>query len=260
MAAKWTESEYAHQYSKMQDLYIAKNMTIKEIGILLGISEKTIYKRLQILKIPTRRTQKIGYCNKRADICIPIKHSGDLAEFFGILLGDGHVSHFQTMVTLGSKEDHYVEYVANLFEKICGVKGAISTRKGGYHDVYVGSVELTSWLLSQGLTKNKVKNQVRVPSWIEHDPLFSKRFLRGFFDTDGSIYRLKFGTQLSFTNYSLPLLESLQKMLHALEYSPSAVSSHKIYLTKKEDIQRFFKEVRPMNAKHRERFLLLRNV
>jgi intein/homing endonuclease len=254
MARKWTQDEKKAHHAQMNRDYIIKNMTIAEIGASLNISEKTVFKRLKILGIPGCRINKENYSNKRKNITLPKKHSGALAEFFGILLGDGHLSKYQTMVTLGTKEDSYVQYVSRHFEKICGVPGTIGTRGNGYHDVYVGSIFLTNWLFSQGLVKHKVQSQVRVPEWIEQNPLFSKRFLRGFFDTDGSVYALRHGIQISFTNYSLPILESLQKMLIALEYSPSAVSCHKVYLTKQKDVIRFFSEIRPMNSKHTERF------
>ena len=81
-----------------------------------------------------------------------------------------------------------------------------------------------------------------------------KAFLRGFFDTDGSVYKLKFGIQLSFTNKSMPLLTALQKALFELQYKPSEISSWKIYLTRKEDIKRFFSEIKPQNKKHLDRF------
>jgi hypothetical protein len=33
------------------------------------------------------------------------------------MLGDGHISHTQVTVTLGSKEDEYVEYVSKLMNE-----------------------------------------------------------------------------------------------------------------------------------------------
>ena len=81
-----------------------------------------------------------------------------------------------------------------------------------------------------------------------------KAFVRGFFDTDGSIYKLRFGLQISITNHSLPLLIALQSMLRTLGYSVSEVSVGRIYITRRNQVARFFSEIAPMNSKHTQRF------
>ena len=253
MARKWNKKERKLHKDLLVKLYIKDNKTIKEIGLLFGISEKTIYKRLNILNIKTIRSKKLNYCNKRHDIKIP-KYSIDLAEFFGIMLGDGKLSPTQILVTLGNKENDYVIYVQNKFKDIFGAYPKVSIRKMGYKDVYFGSVEISRWLKKEGLVYNKVKSQVDVPDWIFTKKSYCKAFIRGFFDTDGSIYKLKYGNQISLTNRSLPLLKSLQKILFKLQYKPSSISSYKVYITKKEEIIRFFKEIKPKNVKHLQRF------
>lgn len=205
-------------------------------------------------EIKTIPEHKENYRNIRTDLKIPKHFSKELAEFIGIMLGDGKISHFQTLVTLGNKELHYARYVRDLMEHLFLVRPKILTRATGYHDVCIGSVLLTGWLISQGLVTHKVKYQVDAPEWLFSKKEYMKMCLRGFFDTDGSVYKLLFGIQLSFTNHSVPLLTSLQSMLLRLQYSPSRISSHKVYLTKKEDIERFFREIQPQNSKHCARY------
>ena len=74
------------------------------------------------------------------------------------------------------------------------------------------------------------------------------------FDTDGSVYKLKFGIQISFSNRSQPLLCSFRKMLVLLDYQPSRISGPRVYLTRIPDIKRFFEEIKPKNTKHVKRF------
>lgn len=105
-----------------------------------------------------------------------------------------------------------------------------------------------------GLVSNKVKEQVGVPSWIFEETKYIKGFLRGFFDTDGSVYKLRFGIQIAFTNRSLPLLISSRQMLTLLDYSPSAVSKYHVYLTRRDQVTKFFQEIQPSNQKHQVRF------
>lgn len=181
--------------------------------------------------------------------------SSELAEFLGIMLGDGNITHFQTSVTLGTKEIEYVSYVAALMTKLFGTPAHTIIKKHSNHRVvYIGSVQITRWLQNEVLVFNKVKAQVGVPSWILEHKQYMRAFLRGFFDTDGSIYKLKYGMQISFTNYSAPLLLALQLMLRKLEYRVSEVSGPRLYITRRKDVERFFGEIQPKNTKHQTRY------
>src|SRR3989338_5277525 len=166
MPKKWTVSEKTKHRSLLDKLYLSENKTIGEIGKILGISEKTVYKRLKTLNIEIIKESKLNYCNQRHDIRIPNKRSADLAEFFGIMLGDGRLSPSQIIITLGNKEKNYVSYVQQKIKGIFRAHPKISVRKLGYHDVYLGSVELVRWLKNEGLVHNKVKSQIGAPKWI----------------------------------------------------------------------------------------------
>ena len=49
------------------------------------------------------------------------KKSEDLAEFIGIMLGDGGLTHFQCTIYLNSqKERSYAKYIKNLIKKLFG--------------------------------------------------------------------------------------------------------------------------------------------
>lgn len=254
MARRWTSEEESFYREELLELYARQNKTITEVGATLSISPKTVFDRLKRLSIPTSPELKSTCLRKRTDIVIPAQRSRNLAEFFGIMLGDGHVGTYQTFVTLGTKEYNYVCYVQALMTTLFKVPATIYQRKNGFHDVYIGSVELTRWLIAEGLVSNKVAAQVGVPNWLFGKEAYMCSFLRGFFDTDGSVYKLRYGVQLSFTNKSVPLLLALQAMLRRLGYRVSELSSDCIYITKRDDVERFFAEIQPMNAKHQDRF------
>ncbi|MFA5318740.1 MAG: LAGLIDADG family homing endonuclease, partial [Candidatus Paceibacterota bacterium] len=218
MARKWNTQEEEKYRRELYDLYISQNKTLNEVARVLKIKPQTVFARFKRLGITTCPERKKNYQNRRNDVLLPKTHSPELAEFFGIMLGDGSPSHFQAMVTLGTKEMSYAKYVAKLMEKIFGVSAKISIRKNDCKDVYLGSVDLTNWLQKEGLVFNKVKSQVGVPVWVFDRKVYMERFLRGFFDTDGSVYQLRFGVQISFTNLSRPILDSLHKMLKKLSY------------------------------------------
>lgn len=254
MASRWTKIEEKIYSKELINLYIKQNKSLREVAEILNIPESTVYQRLIRLGIKTQPRLKKFYQNQRGDVKLPNKYTMDLAEFFGVMLGDGHISHFQVIVSLGTKEEDYAFYVRDLIKKIFRTEVKIAYRSTGYRDIYLGSTIITSWLLKEGLVNNKVKSQVDIPEWIFSREKFMKRFLRGFFDTDGSVYKLKFGIQISLTNHSYPILLSLHKMLFKLRYNPSKVSAHKVYLTKANDLEKFFREIRPKNPKHVRRF------
>ncbi|MEK9132040.1 MAG: LAGLIDADG family homing endonuclease [Patescibacteria group bacterium] len=263
MPHPWTTVEKGSFHRDLHSLYVNKNLSIKEIGKILLLAESTVWNRLVRLGISSRRHLKLNCNNSSRKITIPSTYTPKLAEFFGVMFGDGHVGSTQVTVTLGTKELRYVQHVALLMGDIFKTKPSIFLKHNRISDskyrmVYFGSVEAVRWLLDEGLVHNKVKSQVGVPQWIFSKREFMKAFLRGFFDTDGSVYRLRFGVQISFTNRSMPILTALQRMLKKLEYNPSKVSGFHLYLTRRRDIDRFFCEVRPNNPKHQVRFLKFR--
>lgn len=249
MPRPYTKQERAEQLEQLQRLYVRDGKTIFEVAEVLGISYQAVFDRLKIFGIPSNPKFK-----RRQDVRIPDRFSADLAEFFGVMLGDGHLSHFQVTVTLGTKEIVYARYLVELIEGLFGVKPKIAVRDSKYKVVYFGSVAATEWLQEHGLVYNKMRAQVAAPKWILGRFQFMKRFLRGFFDTDGSVYKLRWGMQVSFCNRSMPLLKSVRNMLLSLKYSPSQISGYNLYLTKKTDIKRFFYEIQPRNMKHVDRY------
>lgn len=245
----WTAQEKQKKFLELQCFYVKEGKTIRQVGKILGIHEQTVFRRLKYFNIPSNPAFK-----KRQDVIIPHRYTSELAEFFGIMLGDGKLSPNQVLVTLGKKEVEYIYYVVGLIEKIFQARPKICITKTGNRIIYLGSVDLTRWLVGEGLVYNKVAAQVDVPAWIFEKKEFMKRFTGGFFDTDGSVYKLRWGMQISFTNRSLPLLHSIRKMLVYLGYSTSNVSGYALYITKKKDVSKFFGEIKPKNLKHRLRF------
>lgn len=255
MAQRWTPTEEQNKFKKLQQLYVKENKTIGEIGSILGLAQSTVFQWIKRLGIPsTPERKETCIAQKRRDITIPKRYSNKLAEFFGIMLGDGNLSYYQVVVTLGTKELAYAEYIVDLINNLFGARPKIGFRKNNFKDVYLGCVDLTEWLRKEGLVYNKVASQVGAPRWVLSKKEYMENFLRGFFDTDGSVYRLRFGVQIAFNNKSEPLLQATHRMLKLLTYHPSKIAGPKIYLTKRNEVVRFFQEIKPANPKHEERF------
>lgn len=252
MPAKWTIEQKLVFTNEIKELYVNQNKSIREISKILNMSQSGVYGRLINCEIPIRRFLKPKYNNQRI-LDIPA-YNVDLAEFIGIMLGDGNINKYQVIVTLGSKEVSYSTYVSNMMNKIFQLQSRIMVSPNNYRSVYFGSRKIVLWLIDMGLAYNKVVAQVKIPRWCFQNRKYMGAVLRGLIDTDGSIYKLKFGVQISFTNKSLPLLKGARYMLQYLGYSPSNISCNKIYLTRRKDIVKYNLEIGFKNKKHRERY------
>lgn len=256
MPAKWTIEEERRKKKELEDLYIRQNKTIIETGRILGIKYQTVYDRLKRFGIKPCPEKKARYLNRSYRVIVPKGYSEKLSEFIGILLGDGHLSSTQVIVYVNSFETDYIFHVQKIITELFGdsphTSSASSTRVKKHHviDIRIGSVNLVRYLFRMGLVKDKVAQQVDIPKWIFTNRKYRIGFLRGFFDTDGSIYKLRFGVQICYKNASAPLLGSTRKILLGLGYKPSQITYRSLYLTRKEDLCRFFKEVEPTNQKH----------
>jgi hypothetical protein len=255
MPRRGTAQEEEKKRRELVELYVRRNMPIGKIADMLGLAEVTVYDRLIRLNIKIQKELKPGYTHPR-NIPLP-PYSGDLAEFCGIMLGDGNIGTAQLRVTVNAQTDlHYVPYVQDLFERLFAFRPRVTRYRYGRVDLYLTSASLVRCLSAIGLhSPNKVRDQVGVPAWIFDSLEYRWRFVRGFFDTDGSIYRLKHfnAMQMSFRNRSIPLLNGTRQALLDLGYHPSQISNHSVYLTRRTDIRRYVGEIGFGNVKHQFR-------
>ncbi len=94
--------EEEEKYQELRELYVHQKKTVFEIAPVLGIASATAYERLVRLGIPIRK-RKPHYSNGRI-LQVP-SASGDLAEFCGPMLGDGHIGSGQLLITVNIKTD-----------------------------------------------------------------------------------------------------------------------------------------------------------
>ncbi len=102
MPRPWTPREKSEKYEELIQLYSHQSKTIAEIGRILHIHEYTVYKRLIKFNIPIRGAEKS--CHNARILHVPL-HTGDLAEFCGVVLGDGHVGLTQLLITVNVSTD-----------------------------------------------------------------------------------------------------------------------------------------------------------
>jgi len=197
--------------------------------------------------------------------------SKDLAEFYGIMLGDGNltkikgykIGNYQIRIVGDSRNDRvYLEnYVKILIEKLFSVRVNVSKMKDANALILVAtSRELVDFLQIKGFKPgDKIRNLLDIPDWIKENKEFLKFCLRGLYDTDGSVYKLtnQNSYQILFTNYNPVLLNSVRQSLLSLGIGVSKISRGRdITITKKSELRKFLKEVGFSNIKHLDKVKL----
>lgn len=203
----------------------------------------------------------ISVCSK---INIP-KKSRDLAEFVGIILGDGGITKGQVTVTLHKFDDKdFACRVVSLFKKLFGISPSVKERKRkNAINIVASRSNLVKFLLGIGLhIGGKVRQQVGVPSWVNESKHFVRACLRGLFDTDGCFYidhhfyknKVYFNCGINFTNRSLPILNFFKENLEKFGFHPTQKTQFSVFLRKEEEITRYFKEIGTSNTKYLTKF------
>lgn len=203
-------------------------------------------------------------------LCKPIHKPGYsqvLAEFVGIMLGDGGISRSQVTVTLHSEDDkEYSDFVVNLIKKLFNVYVGTCRRKNCKAISYnVSRMELIHFCTENlGLKRgNKIKQQVDIPDWIKQNKLYSIACIRGLVDTDGCIFTHRYKVngkfysykKFSFTSYSKPLRESVFNILKNNGLNPRLSQNRDVRLDRIEDIQKYFRLFSSHNPKHLNKYL-----
>ena len=192
--------------------------------------------------------------------------SVELAEFIGIMLGDGGMTDYQATISFNRLDSAYGDYVEGLARKLFHIapRKTFSKEDQVFYLIMSG-VELIERLETLGLRRgNKVKHQVDIPDWVWQRREYQIGCLRGLMDTDGCVYRHRYAvngktyayTKLCFTSYSSSLLHSAKKMFESLDLHPTihAYDGHRLYLHGSKAVKRYFEVVGTHNSRYQERF------
>ncbi len=191
------------------------------------------------------------------------KRNKALAELVGCILGDGTISYYQVVLYSNlADEREYAIYLGSLFESVFDIRLSCSEEVSRSLIKLICSrravvVHLNELGLNAG---NKVKKQTDVPEWIKNKNSFSLSCLRGLIDTDGCAYldthkvnRISYKSPcIAFTNASAPLLDFVEQVFRNNGYQPARWGRH-IRLRRKNDVERYMREVGFGNPKHLRR-------
>lgn len=192
--------------------------------------------------------------------------SPDVAEFVGIMLGDGGMTKNQLRITLHSIDDaEYAKFVFKLITKIFNIKPNTRIRPNQpVRDIEISRINLVKFCVNVlGLkTGSKIKRQVDIPRWIKKDENFRIACLRGLIDTDGSLIIHKYKVskkyylynKIGFTSRSAPLLSSVNKFLTQLEIKNRISGKYDVRIEAQKDVKRYFDLIGSNNPKHLKKY------
>ena len=201
----------------------------------------------------------------------PIKKprfSKELAEFVGILIGDGCIAQYQVSISLNFKnEKEYSQFIKSLIKKLFNVPiRTYCDKKYSRLVLTVSRSELVRFCVEKlGLSQgNKVKQQVDIPSWIKQNKSYLAACIRGLMDTEGCVFSHRYKVngkiytykKLSFKNNSIPLIKSVYNFLKDIGLNnPRIVKNFKeVRIENKEDVQKYFQLIGFHNLKNLKRY------
>ncbi|MEX1028053.1 MAG: LAGLIDADG family homing endonuclease [Candidatus Paceibacterota bacterium] len=188
-----------------------------------------------------------------------------LAEFIGIMIGDGSIAKYHARVSLDAKVDRqYADYVTWLVQKLFEYDPGILYRTNSRSlDVVMYRSAISSFLHKQGLPwGNKIAQGIDIPHWIKRRKSYARACLRGLIDTDGSLFRHSYISagkryeypKMSFTSHSPSLITSVQQLLRNEGiYARITASCRDVRLEKRKDVVTYFSVCGTNNPKNKKK-------
>jgi hypothetical protein len=200
-----------------------------------------------------------------------MKLNSEMVELLGIILGDGHLHTKQNSITIvGSLGDYnyYVNNVIPLFKKLFLSEPKLRRRndRNSYYLTLTNKNVMNYLTQKMGLKRGKKLNPC-VPKFIFNSKKFACCFLKGLFDTDGSIKFSKQARNLPYYpririsaresemakeigillkicgfNYGLSIDNRFGNNLHTYEISGM------------KNADRWFKLIKPNNSVHKTKY------
>jgi DNA-binding transcriptional regulator WhiA len=209
-----------------------------------------------------------------------LKINANLAEFVGILLGDGSIGEYKSKVngktktqyrvkiTGDAQEDlpYFTEVLTPLIQGIFRKEPLLRFKKNErVIELLLFGFKISNDLLKLGLVKAPKKDRCVIPDFIERNSL-QKYFLRGFFDTDGSVVFDKQHTnrhyypRLEMKIDRSPMRKQIIELLKKLKFNPRVCPQKgdvwRVQLNGKAQFKRWSSEIVFKNPKHLTKRLL----
>ena len=191
-----------------------------------------------------------------------MKVTEDLAEFIGILIGDGHIAKDGKEISIVENkllDISHMKHTSNLIKRLFGITPKIYLGKG-YHSGAVRckfySKKVQEFLIKYfGFQRgNKMEYKLEIPKQFFSDKKLLAACLRGIFDTDGGIYHhRRRDPMIEIDSYNVHLKHSIVSALKTLGFTVT-FSGRRIYIYAKNEISKFFEIVGSNNLRNNYKY------
>ncbi len=168
--------------------------------------------------------------------------NGELAEFIGVILGDGNIYKFPRTESLSlfsnSNNPGFIKRYAAMFESVFHKKPTVSKRKN------MNCVKIT--IYEKNISKRlgipsgaRIKKKISIPDWILLNRDFIVRYLRGLYEAEGCLSTHKpTGTyKLFFSNRNKSMLKNVFSLVKKLGFHPH-IRYCDVQLSRKDEVDR----------------------
>jgi transcriptional regulator with XRE-family HTH domain len=212
----------------------------------------------ELLEIGSKGTKR----KRPSDIPCTYKINENLAELVGILNGDGSISKAGLITISGSViEDieYQKKYVSKLIQNIFSKKATIKSM-GPIVKTSFTSLKIAKFFSKLKLPLGK-KISIEIPDFAQENNTYLKCYLRGIFDTDGSVCkRNKWNIRINLGSFAdnaftLSLRDALQKLKFSSNKRDGPENRSAIEISNDLDVIRFFQIIGSSNPSKIARFL-----
>lgn len=178
-----------------------------------------------------------------------------LAEVLGAINGDGYVSDINYEISItGSKLDKdYHQHLKEILENLFDLKFKLICQESKVR-LKTYSKELAHFLnKTYDVPLGKKTGRLRIPKKLNKKKLLIA-YVRGLFDTDGSIYiRRKKDIVVEIISINPNYLAEIKNVLKTLGFK-AGISGKNLYIYDKKDVIKFFNLIKPANEKHLKKY------
>lgn len=170
----------------------------------------------------------------------PLRKNEDLAELLGAILGDGYIGqHERTQVlriVSNSNNPGFIDRYARMVERVFDKEPRVSKRKSANCvDIVIYQNDIANRLGLQ--TGSKTHRKFELPEWIARSMKYKLCFLRGLYETDGSVgyHERTYTHKFIFSNANQSLLDLVFVLLCELNFHPTK-TARSVQLSRKTEV------------------------
>src|SRR3989344_8679190 len=220
------------------------------------IPEEVYLQLLKISKIDINNIKRIIKDKYSEKSITKPSMSNLLAEILGVINGDGHVNNtnYEISIVGNRLEEEYYLYLDKLLERILKLKFRLTINDSAFK-LRTYSKNMVIFLNSEfGLPFGNKIGKLKIPKKVLKRRSWILSYLRGLFDTDGCFHiRREKDPMLSIASADKRYLGEVKKTLENFGFHVVR-GQKRIFIYQKDDIKRFFKEVKPANSKHLKKY------